>query len=286
MNVLGWSKFSLRRLNFVCSNLSQRSLHTLNPVLQIQPLEARLKPSSQSLLQFTPLVCSTCSTRFLQTASAENSSMWSKVKNKILGPELTIPKRSLALAGYKMYICITDQLDLEEFVKEINLPDTFNSWVILLDLHVWICMVRLSNMGEEGKILRQNLVQAMWQDIQKRGKQLGKEVPGGTQRRALQHYNDMLRAYLFNLDEGLLGDDRVLAGSVWRTVFEKQQVDPEVLALMVHYIRKQIHHVEKQESNLIMSQGLITFLPLHGETENKDLRTKLITKLFNQRVML
>ena len=41
--------------------------------------------------------------------------------------------------------------------------------------------------------------------------------------------------------QGLLGDDMVLAGALWRIFFEmRHDVDPAHLELMVAYVRKQV----------------------------------------------
>ena len=44
---------------------------------------------------------------------------------------------------------------------------------------------------------------------------------------------------LFNL-QGLLGDDKALAGAIWRILYGYQEADAEKLELFVHYIRKQV----------------------------------------------
>jgi cytochrome b pre-mRNA-processing protein 3 len=58
------------------------------------------------------------------------------------------------------------------FVLEFQMPDTFHSWFLVTELHVWMLMVRTMAEGEEGRFIRNNIVEAMWQDISTRAKKL------------------------------------------------------------------------------------------------------------------
>jgi Ubiquinol-cytochrome C chaperone. len=48
------------------------------------------------------------------------------------------------------------------------------------------------------------------------------------------------QAAVIGYDEGLLNDDMVLAGAVWRTLLQQQCSDLENVERLVHYIRKQV----------------------------------------------
>jgi hypothetical protein len=52
------------------------------------------------------------------------------------------------------------------------MPDTFYSWFLVTELHVWILMVRTMAEGEEGRFVRNNIVEAMWEDVSTRVKKL------------------------------------------------------------------------------------------------------------------
>lgn len=56
------------------------------------------------------------------------------------------------------------------------MPDTFFSWFLITELHVWMLMVRFMAEGKYGKIARNILVEAMWDDIEIRTKKLGVSV--------------------------------------------------------------------------------------------------------------
>lgn len=52
--------------------------------------------------------------------------------------------------------------------------------------------------------------------------------------------SEEFQAALLGYDEGLLSDDIVLAGALWRRFFSKECNDPELVELLVKYVRKQV----------------------------------------------
>lgn len=46
--------------------------------------------------------------------------------------------------------------------------------------------------------------------------------------------------YVICYDEGLTGDDKILASAVWRRFFNSEGNNPEKIEKLVHYIRKQV----------------------------------------------
>lgn len=59
------------------------------------------------------------------------------------------------------------------FSADFNMPDTFFSWFLVTELHVWMIMVRYMADENEGKIIRTNAVRAMWDDTNARIEKLG-----------------------------------------------------------------------------------------------------------------
>jgi hypothetical protein len=53
------------------------------------------------------------------------------------------------------------------------MDDTFHSWFVVRGLHVWMLMARLMNEGDKGRIVRNAVVEAMWDDVDAKSKQLG-----------------------------------------------------------------------------------------------------------------
>lgn len=48
---------------------------------------------------------------------------------------------------------------------ELSLPDTLFSWFLVTELHCWLVMTRAMAEGEEGRVMRNGLVEALWQDV-------------------------------------------------------------------------------------------------------------------------
>ena len=53
------------------------------------------------------------------------------------------------------------------------MDDTFHSWFVVRSLHVWMLMARLMNEGEEGRLIGNAVVAAMWDEVDAKSKQLG-----------------------------------------------------------------------------------------------------------------
>ncbi|CAD5115044.1 DgyrCDS4062 [Dimorphilus gyrociliatus] len=193
-------------------------------------------------------------------------------------------QRILRKSALRLYLCCAEIVDYDEFIKELSLPDTFNSWFRISELHMWLCTVRLASEGPEGKFIRNEMLKALWVDAKKRGKKLG-----GTGYYETAESIDILCGQLkfafVAYDEGLLSDDKTLAGAVWRNFFEMKSEDATKIDKLVEFIRKQvinfdiivIIYLEKQDSSIILPTGLMTFLPLKGHAED-EARTKAILK--------
>jgi len=53
------------------------------------------------------------------------------------------------------------------------MTDTFFSWFLVTELHVWMIMVRYMAEGKHGKLIRDNVIAAMWEDTDARISNLG-----------------------------------------------------------------------------------------------------------------
>lgn len=100
-------------------------------------------------------------------------------------------------------------------------------------------MAEGSEKGEDGKFMRNCIVEAMWGDVSKRAKKLSSGNPS-EMRKQIQIMSEQFQAALINYDEGIMSDDRVLAGALWRRFFEMKCDNYEHLETMVRYVRKQV----------------------------------------------
>jgi hypothetical protein len=82
-----------------------------------------------------------------------------------------------------------------------------------MELHIWMLSVRLMELGDEGKIIRNALIKAMWEDCDTKSKKLEGAL-GSARKKQIQVLSEEFQASLLSYDEGLLGNDRVLAGKL------------------------------------------------------------------------
>lgn len=83
----------------------------------------------------------------------------------------------MKVTGYLLYESVADKIAYSQFFEQYYLPDTFYSWFVVTELHVWMLLVRIMNEGEDGRFIRNCIVQAMWADVNIRAKKLGVCVP-------------------------------------------------------------------------------------------------------------
>lgn len=84
----------------------------------------------------------------------------------------------MKLTGYFLYECVPDKVVYNDWFEKLELPDTFASWFIITELHVWILMVRY--MAEDittskaekqkyvkgdGHFVRNCIIEALWADV-------------------------------------------------------------------------------------------------------------------------
>lgn len=170
---------------------------------------------------------------------------------------------SRSLASKNLYEATADRVQYEDFFLACDMPDTFQSWFYVMQLHVWLLLVRLRSEGSAGQNLAYSMVEIMWQDIEARIRLL--DVNDTSQRKeTMQELAQQFFGLTIAYDEGLLGHDRVLASALWRNLFyNKANTDAVKLALMVEYVRKQIQYLETQSAEDILLYGKVNWLPLH-----------------------
>lgn len=138
-----------------------------------------------------------------------------------------------------LYEEIVDKTNYVDFFHILQLPDTFYSWFVVTELHIWMLSVRAMAEGQDGRELRNGLVEALWADVDQRVKKIGAVNPAEMRAKVFE-LSEQLQAALIAYDEGLQSDDVVLAGAIWRRMYQRNYVDPENLEILVKYVRKQV----------------------------------------------
>merc|ERR1712127_167111 len=194
---------------------------------------------------------------------------------------LSYPQPVLSVAALNLYLCIQYQIDFDKFFKKLNYPDVFYSYCLINFLHVWLLSVPLIHYGRSGIHVRKLLHQNMWKDIEARAKKLNSAMSRENKLKAYNHLNDIFKAFLFGFDEGILSDDTVLAGAVWRHLLQQKEIeDYFVLVEMCDYIRKNVSHLDTITEVDLLKNGVVSFVDFEQKNlDHSKVRVKLIEKL-------
>lgn len=166
----------------------------------------------------------------------------------------------LKLTGYFLYENIPDKVTYMNWFESLNLPDTFTSWFIITELHVWMLMVRY--MAEDvaksatekkkyikgdGHFVRNCVIEAMWADVANKIKLLEGANPA-IARKQVAELSEQFQASLIAYDEGL-DDDKVLAAAIWRRFYSlSEDVKAENIERIVKFVRHQISALDQVPS--------------------------------------
>lgn len=180
-----------------------------------------------------------------------------------------IPKSKLKASGYILLTHCVQKTDLEKFFRVFNMPDTFYSWFLVSELHVWMLSTRLMNEGEYGRSTRNAMVEALWQDCDQRAKSIG-DMAASARSKQILSISEEFQAALFVYDEGLVGGDKELANALWRRFFlsmqddeEKQIPDMEKLALLVDYVRRTMEYLDNTDAVTLLIKAQVEWKDLN-----------------------
>ncbi|CAO3647138.1 unnamed protein product [Mucor fragilis] len=230
-----------------------------------RPLLAQCKaPVQSAALKSTSLIHTRWnSSTSTPTESKEQGSKYSATTRKIV---LGLAKAmgyystgSTAIkASHSLYNTCAQQMELNKdfYIKECNLPDNFQSWFSVTQLHVWMLMVHLRAEGQ-GKLYIQELVNRFFEDAEARIRD-----HGISQQKVINSYiKDLLAQFhggVVAYDEGMCKDDPVLAAALWRNLFAISSNNATDLALVVQYIRRELQALEKYGGENL-NAGIVKF---------------------------
>lgn len=159
----------------------------------------------------------------------------------------------MRVSSLLLYENVADKIAYYDFFEEFNMPDTFNSWFLVTELHCWLILTRVMNegaeSGEDGRFLRNCLVESMWADVQLRAKKISADNPSAS-RRQVAILAEQFQAALIIYDEGLMSDDMILASALWRRFCDMKCDDYSKLEKLVSYVRstaQQLDNMTREE---------------------------------------
>uniref|UniRef100_A0A914CDX9 Ubiquinol-cytochrome c chaperone domain-containing protein n=1 Tax=Acrobeloides nanus TaxID=290746 RepID=A0A914CDX9_9BILA len=261
----------------VCSFSTKSEINRLavNTQSAIEPLEStsqtipepkvKLKTSfdyvqdqlkSKSLEEYVKSTIQSAIPKWLQRILLK---VFKKVHLKDTKPLTSEDADILDRAGLKLQYDCANNFPYLELIKAFGMPDHISSWYKLTLLHTWLVLLRLQVSLEAAAYfrLRHTLFRAMWNDIEKRVDQIKHEleIKGGV-KKDLRKMSMLYYQAVYELDEGVLGDDTVLAAALWRNIYSCEEFDPIQLNALVRYVRATIFWLDTLDANTIIIDGI------------------------------
>jgi len=133
--------------------------------------------------------------------------------------------------------CI-QSVDTKEFFEYFDLPDTFRSWFLVSELHVYmICNRLMVGQLHDASRVKHCLMKALWEDVMERVKLLA-DIPTKKRKEYIMDLNFEFQAALMMYDCAFLNDDdKEIVAALWRRIFLEEPLDGPRLELLLKYVR-------------------------------------------------
>ncbi|XP_003379725.1 ubiquinol-cytochrome c reductase complex chaperone CBP3-like protein [Trichinella spiralis] len=104
-----------------------------------------------------------------------------------------------------------------------------------------LLLLRLSSEPTILEIVKKEIIGCLWDDVKLRIKVLSKVDPACSlkKRETLSLCYGLLITSFLEYDEGILSDDKTLAGALWRNIYDRELDNPIPLNALVRYVRSQ-----------------------------------------------
>ncbi|CAG8486260.1 8862_t:CDS:2 [Ambispora leptoticha] len=122
------------------------------------------------------------------------------------------------------------------------LPDTFQTWFTITQLHVWMLMVRLRP-EKDGKVFSQYLVDEFFDDAEKRIRQDYNIKSSRFVTRYMKIFREQFKGGILAYDEAIFNSDPVLAAALWRNIFNASG-SAQNTAFLVEYVRNSLQMLD------------------------------------------
>jgi len=144
-------------------------------------------------------------------------------------------RRELRGAAEALYERAVAQARLPVFYARLGVPDTLDGRFDMVVLHVFLLLYRLRQEGERSKRLAQALFDVMFEDMDRSLREMGVGDLGvGPRVKAMAK---ALYGRIAAYEEGLAGDDEILAAALARNLFGTVSASPEALSSLCVYLR-------------------------------------------------
>lgn len=129
------------------------------------------------------------------------------------------------------------------YYNRLGMPQTYFQWFQITSLHIWMLYVRMRRMPRKYcREYQTKLVNGIFEDIDYTLREVIRVNSDRTANNHKKQFSEQLRGSVFSYDEAMLGGDTVLAGAIWRNLFEQSDVaDPTIIEHIVQYVRAQLY---------------------------------------------
>merc|ERR1712241_350394 len=175
----------------------------------------------------------------------------------------TMTEQELITCGTMLSTHCCQGVDSREFFEYFDLPDTFMSWFLVSELHIYmVCNRILVGQTAEGQRIKTAIVKSFWFDVLERVKLLA-DIPTKKRRAYVIDLNEEFTASLLFYDCAFLtNEDKDLASVLWRRFYlEEPELDGARLELLVKYVRKTMDMLDEMPTNSVI-YGNIKWLTL------------------------
>lgn len=138
-----------------------------------------------------------------------------------------------------LYEKVSDEVDFAKFLIKFNLPNTFSAWFVIMEIHLYMLMVRAMAEEENPVFIRNAIVEAMYKDCGQRAKQLSYGKSSTMIREQMQELVEQFKYGLIAYDEGMK-DDKILASAIWYRVFNGESDKYDDIESLVKYMRENV----------------------------------------------
>ncbi|KXN66770.1 hypothetical protein CONCODRAFT_80399 [Conidiobolus coronatus NRRL 28638] len=221
----------------------------------------RVAPSALSSIRYqsTSSNNETSQTQKAEETKAEGENKHTFMERLVMSLKLDkIPQAVLNRQCFPIFETCSEiyKRDKEFYTETLNMPDNFQTWVSVTQLHIWLTIVRL-RMENDGQKVNQYLVNVFFHLLEEKIRETGISSDRII-KNSIKDFIVGFRGSTIAFDEGMCKDDAVLAAALWRNMLSTvkgDQIDTG-LAYLVRYVRMQLKYVESIPSDQLKKGDL------------------------------
>lgn len=173
-----------------------------------------------------------------------------------------IQRRRRKKAAGELYEAVVAQARRPVFYSGLGVPDTIDGRFDLIALHAILLVRRLKAGGDDTKQVAREIVDTMFEDLDRSLRELGVSDQGLPRRMRTMAEGFLGRMVAY--EEALAGGDIAgLVAALRRNVYGTVEIDEQRIAMLTSYVRSQVATLDRQaEADLLA--GKVAFRPLSG----------------------